>query len=241
MFRKYCILITATIDPGNAPNVARSDIKAREEDYYQALFMYSTLEIPIVFCENSNYPSKRLRDICYSNQRNIEFLGFESRRSHLGKGHGEKEIFDYAFAHSDFINNCEYVIKVTGRLFVANLKRMITKIEDESFMVSGNFVRNLTWVDTRFFIVKRVFYIDYFEPILAKYLNEPGKTYIEHCLAMAIHLAMSEGGRFIPLPAYPIYKGINATNNQRYDRGLYVRFKYKIYYYVKLYVFRQSI
>jgi len=60
---KISILITATIQPGNTPNVAVADYLVREGQYYSALLSYVKLGIPIVFVENSNTNSEKIKTL----------------------------------------------------------------------------------------------------------------------------------------------------------------------------------
>ena len=117
MEHKFCILLTASIDPGNTPKVGRNNILQREQDYIKALQYYTRSGMPIIFCENSGYKSEEIERII-SNSGKIEYLKFKSEFSYLGKSHGEKEIFDYVYAHSNQLKQSEYVIKKIGRAHV---------------------------------------------------------------------------------------------------------------------------
>ena len=81
-------------------------------------------------------------------------------------------------------------------------------------------------------------YLDY---ALNIYLNERRGEVFERCLAKAAHRAISENEKYLPLPFYPNYIGFNATNNKRYDKNLFKRVKYIIYYKIKLFVLKQTI
>jgi hypothetical protein len=232
--------MTASIDPGNTPKVNRGDIIVREKDYINALEFYISTGYPIVFCENSSYDSEKIHNII-SQYKHVEYLKLISKESPLGKGHGEKEIMNYVFEHSENIRNCEYVIKVTGRLIVENIQSIIKKIENQEFILSVNIVRNLEYTDSRFFIFKKDFFKSYFLPVLNAYLDERKGVVFEICLARAFHLCMSEGKRCTLLPVYPQYTGHSAWDNRRLNRGFYRRIKYRLYYWIKLYIFRQTI
>jgi hypothetical protein len=240
MSNKFCILLTATIDPGNTPKVSRSDISSRELDYFKALEFYIDLGLPIIFCENSNYESQKINNLIVKTD-NIEYLKFKSQLSHLGKSHGEKEIFDYVYNNSNILKHNDYVIKVTGRLIVDNLISIQRKIENIKYLLYVNLVRDLSCTDSRFFIFHKSFYEKYFHVSLNNHLNEPVGDGFEICLARAYHLAMADGKRCSLLPEYPQYIGFNAWNNRPLNRGLYIRIKYKIFYFLKLFVLKQTI
>lgn len=234
-----CILLTASIDPGNTPEVMRASIRDRELDYLNTISKVSHLGWPVVFCENSGYKSEAIEAAC--ERAGIEFLQFKSSKSHMGKGHGEWEIIDHAFIHSALLDKCEYVLKLTGRIYVRNLPAIIRDLPTSDFLICSNFVRNLTWTDSRCFIFNKEFYKKYFGPSLESYLNERSGVFMEHCLARACHMAQGAGKKWIPLPAYPYYQGINASNNQQYQASVFKRWKYQLYYTLKLFVLKQTI
>jgi hypothetical protein len=240
MTNRFCILLTASIDPGNTPKVSRADISSRELDYLKALEFYLKLGLPIIFCENSGYESEKINNLI-SNSNNIEYLKFKSQLSHLGKSHGEKEIFDYVYKNSYILKNNDYIIKITGRLIVKNINPIFKKIQNLKYLLYVNLVRNLTCTDSRFFIFHKSFYVNYFDISLNNYLNESIGDGFEICLARAYHQAMSYGQRCSLLPEYPQYIGFNAWNNLPLDRGLYIKMKYRLYYFLKLFILKQTI
>lgn len=236
MKTKFCILLTASIRPQNHRQGARSSVADREQDYLEALSFYAALGIPVVFCENSGYHSESIDTFCRSHP-NIEYVGFESANSYLGKAHGEKEILDKAHASSVFIAESEYVIKITGRLKVKNITAIMNRLSSRLFVISANIGKNLTWADSRFFIYSREYYGLYLEPSLRRFLDEPKRFYFEHCLARAIHRLLSEAEGFILLPLYPEYSGRNGTTNKKYDQNPLQHLIFQIYYRLKQFVF----
>jgi hypothetical protein len=236
---QHCLFLTASIDPKNTPEVGRNSITLREDDYFITLEQFSKLGLAIVFCENSGYHSEKIINFC--SQREIEYLSFISKESYKGKGHGEKEIFDYAISNSKYILESDYVIKVTGRLYIKNLSNIIKGLSLKSYFVSTNLTQNLTWSDSRLIIFKKEFYKDYFKPILELYLDESKGLFFEFCLSRACHKVMADGHAWLTLPHYPIYVGHNASNNQNYQKNIFTRIKYYIYYKIKLYVMYQTI
>ena len=236
---KKCLFLTASIDPKNTPKVDRNSIELRENDYFTALRNFSKLNYKIVFCENSGYHSEKIFNFCLEN--NIEYLTFTSKESYKGKSHGEKEIFDYALAFSKYISESDIIVKITGRLYIENTSAILESISKSSFLVSLNFTKNLVLTDSRFFIFKKEFYIDYFKVVLEKDLDEERSIGFEKCLSRACHLAISDGKTWIPLPFYPIYSGYNAFQNKELQKDFFTRLKYKIYYKIKLFVLRQTI
>lgn len=236
---KFCLFLTGTIDPKNTPEVDRASVLLRESDYYTSIEQYAALNFQIVFCENSEYDSKKISDLCAS--KNIEYLKFTSKESFKGKGHGEKEIFEYAFAHSKFLQESDYIVKVTGRIFIKNTELILHALEKKQFLVSSNLTRNLTWSDSRFFVFRKNFYDTFLKKKLEEDLNEPQKVNFEKCLSRAIHAALSQGEVWTTLPEYPDYVGYNAFQNKKLNQGLFKKIKYRLYYKIKKQILQQTI
>jgi len=237
--KNYCILMTASIRQQNEKQGARSSVTDRENDYLTALRFYTSLRIPVVFCDNSELQSDAIIRFCSEHSDQVEYISFLSHQSHLGKAHGEKEILDKAHQVSEKMKGSDYVIKVTGRLRVKNLMRTLGKLSKKEFTVSANLGRNLTWADSRFFIYRKDFYASYLEPALRHHLNEPARIYFEHCLAKAIHRLLSESGGFQLLPLFPEYGGRNGTTNKKYDHNPLQRLMYSSYYRLKRFVYNK--
>ncbi len=225
----------------NTDGLKRNSVLDRESDYYNALVFYAKLGIPIFFCENSMYHSEKISKFCDENSNCIELISFLSKESYLGKSHGEKEIFDFAHKNSKTIKNSEFVVKLTGRLIVENIAKIIQNLMKKDFMVSANISRNLSFSDSRFFVYKKEFYLDYFEPMLKKFLSDERRFYFEFCLARGIHNLMAHQNGFILLPFYPKYIGRNGTTDKKYKKAFIKEIKYRIYTRIKIYFFNHPI
>lgn len=220
---KSCILLTATIDPLNTVFVKRSEPHVRENDYLNSLRMWLKTDIfPIVFCENSNYNLKRIKSLLksFSNIK-TECLQFNGQifSKELGKGYGELLIIRHALKNSSIINNCEFVIKVTGRYFIKNIRK-ITDIlaTDKDIYIIADLKENLTWADSRVFAFKPSFALNY----LSKYqdmLNDSKGFYLEHALGRAVTRAISDGYKWTPLPVKPAIIGYSGTYDNKYQKS----------------------
>ena len=113
------VLLTGTIKP--FVEVERSDIEARERDYAEALKQWADLGEPVVFCENSGYPSDTIEAIA-SSCSNVEFLQYQKDYpAHLGKGYAESGTLRYIVENSEkYQQHTGQVIKATGRFYVEN-------------------------------------------------------------------------------------------------------------------------
>jgi len=217
---KIALLLTATIDPGDIVFVERRCPQIRENDYINALEKWVQTNISsIIFCENSNYNSEKIKNLLKSQTiLKTEYLGFNGQTfpKELGKGYGELIIIKYALQNSSIINDCEFVIKVTGRYFIKNIKKIIDILaRDKDVYIMADLRRNLTWADSRVFAFKPSFVLDY----LSKYqdmINDSKGVYLEYVLARAILRAISDGHKWIPLPTKPIIIGYSGTSNIPY-------------------------
>jgi hypothetical protein len=133
---KHILLMTATITPNNAKNLARTDPAARLKDYADALSFYLTLMGQplhgIVFVENSDSDVSTLRQLAASRGEagRVEFICNYGAYlySDKGRAHGELKLLDYAMTTSTTIHDAgpDHVIwKVTGRYMVKNLAAII--------------------------------------------------------------------------------------------------------------------
>ncbi|AFL85066.1 hypothetical protein Belba_2512 [Belliella baltica DSM 15883] len=239
-FEKYPILLTAAINPADHEFVGRKGSQIRELDYFKSLIFYLENDHIVIFIDNSNFESKMILDK-FKGYKNFEYLFFSSQHSHLGKGHGEKEIIDFALQHSEMLKTSTFFIKITGRLIIKNLQLIINNIEFNKSIVHGNFTRNFSWADTRLMILNKEFYEEYFSPICDKYLNEKEGVLFEHVFAKSLHAFLSNDGKFEFLPIYPDYSGYNGSNNSKYDQSFFKKLKYFIFFKIKRYVNKQTI
>jgi hypothetical protein len=243
MKNRFCIFLTASIEPLNTIGLKRNSVIEREDDYFNALVFYLKLGIPIVFCENSMYHSDKISNLVTNNSGKLEYLNFKSLNSHYGKSHGEKEIFDYAHQHSELIKTSDYVVKVTGRLIVVNILYILNKLKLRitDFSISSNLSRNLSYSDSRFFVYKKEFYHEYLEPILSSKLNDWERVYFEVCLAKSIHQRLVEKSDFILLPCYPKFNGKSGATNKSYKKKYFDYMKYKFFFNFKKYFFEHPV
>ena len=126
--------MTATITPlPGIPVLARTDPKARLQDYQEALAFYSGLLggcfDAIVFAENSNSDVSPL--IAASSKRRhfdklefISFYGLDYEPKH-GRGYGEFRLVDHAISTSKLLRSDDVIWKVTGRYIVKNIERIV--------------------------------------------------------------------------------------------------------------------
>lgn len=234
------LLLTATINPVNYSFVGRIGVENRENDYIEAVNFYIKKGYRIVFIDNSNFFSEKIQNLKLSNLY-FEYLTFQSIDSHLGKGHGELEILNYAYKNSKFIQEGGSFVKISGRFIISNIEEIMNGLNEIGTYHYCNFSRNLFWADTRLMILTKCFYENFFLPICIRYLDENNGVYFEKVYARAIHQWMAEGGRIRLLPEYPFYLGYNGVTNNKIKFNFVTKIKYSLYYLFKKFVFSQSV
>jgi len=157
--------------------------KEREEQYINAINFYLTYtKYKIVFCNNSG------EDISHhflSNKNRVEFLSFYGNDydRKLGKGYGEFLILKYAFEHSKFIKTTDYIIKITGRLIVNNMSKIL-KLNGIILAYSANNLIKLYYedklADSRCFVATKKFYEIFLTA--ENSINDTQGYYFEHLL-----------------------------------------------------------
>jgi hypothetical protein len=158
--RKHLLLMTATITPGNALDLARVDPSARLMDYVQALTFYLTLiNHPldgIVFVENSDSDVSILRQVVeqQGQAHRVEFLCNYGHVTYAEKGraYGEFKLLDFAMSNSSMVQQAGeagVIWKITGRYIVRNLQSVIHR-SPKSFDVYVDMKNQpMPWMDMR--------------------------------------------------------------------------------------------
>ena len=163
----------------------------------------------------------------------IEFLSFENhtkRILQLGKGYGESEIIKYALKHSKILNQHEYFVKCTAKLWVSNFN----KINTNFYNYSGLFrpyisytpfkPPKIEYIDTRFYITHKDFYLRYLNN-LYDYENFP-ISIEELFLKKFLELNVKK----IFFYSLPVISGVSGGSGKEYNTKLYRVVKDKIRY-----------
>jgi hypothetical protein len=234
------LLLTATINPGGTPFVARADPTVRLRDYQQALTAWLRSESlrKIVFYENSGFDIGSLREIAqHFPRQEVEFHSFLGNDTGVSKGKGYPELLgiERVLAESDLIKDCRYIVKCTGRLTVGNAARLFERIDDDGFDIMCTLVRNFTFADSRLFIATPDFVSRYLIPQKCVIDDNKG-IFLEHALAYATARGLSEQLRWLPFPILPDICGISGTSGVSHSLGLRRRVQEAIYYRVRRYL-----
>lgn len=214
----FAMLLTSCIDPGKVCSVIRRDPAIRLNDYLQSLKYY--LHLPtinnIVFCENSGYDLSDIQEMARLNNpyhKNFEVLSFYGQPNYpeYGKGYGEMRIIDHALNHSKIIQDSNMIMKVTGRLIIANAGEIAKAISKaEGVDIFCDLRRNLSTSDSRLFCATPSFLKNYFI-VFQGIVNESTGICFEDILARGVHRAMADGLRWSMLPCAHDMRGIAGT------------------------------
>ncbi len=237
---KFCLLLTGTISPREDINrLKRRDCSVRERDYYQAIKAWMKLDIPIVFCENSNYDSK-LISLLFNDYSAGEYLKFQSDINITEKGRGEAEILSYCYSNSRILEASSFIIKCTGRLYVNNFSRIIKKVPTDGIcFIYADLLRNMTWANSMFFMYDKRFYLEYLKRYLNK-IDESNFIYFEHALARSIHASIADGHEFSLLPYPPEFLGYHGSSNEQIRNDFLRKIKRTVVLRLRRWAFRQN-
>jgi len=215
---KIVVLLTGTINPGQMGLTRLLNPEDRRKQYVTSInFWLTTTSLPIVFVENSN------SDISVSFQHEIaagrlEVLTFSGNDypTHLGKGIGEMNCMQYAHQYSQFINQAEFIFKVTGRHQLLNFNAYYKHLLQHSYDVTADLKANISFADSRFWGYKTDFFRKYLI-VYQEMLNDSEGYFFEHALNKAVLHAIADGMQYSPFRYAPRIKGMSGTFNESYN------------------------
>lgn len=191
------ILLTACITPNGMSCTKLQDPLERRLQYEQALTFYlENTSFKIVFVENTDtYIGDKY--IQYINEGRLEFITFMGNdfSVKLGKGYGEAVIIKEAFKESTLIQNCDYVIKITGRLVITNIYQLLNEVLEKletKKIVGATMFPKIGIAYSHFFIAHKSFFNDAFFEYMRK-ANDSQKIYFEHILYQQIKKWVDQG------------------------------------------------
>jgi hypothetical protein len=223
---KHILLMTATITPQNARNLARTDPLARLQDYHDALGFYlGLIDRPLhgmVFVENSDSDVTTLRQLVASRRLTgrVEFLCNYGVHlySEKGRAHGEFKLLDYAMTASTMVLEAgvnHVVWKITGRYTVKNLASMIASAPRgfDAYVDMKDHPRR--WMDMRLMAWTSSGYDRIFRGVAD---DLDSKT---HEILMREYLPKrAQGARLVPrFSKEPFIDGVRGWDNNNYSKG----------------------
>lgn len=237
---RHLLILTCTVNPQVSANLVRTNPKRRLEDYVTSiskLQKYSkNLDIHFIVAENSN--SIGNIELGLKN-RGIDLKKFtfiscpvDNLSKNSGISAGEHEILRQ-IATSTSVDSYEVVWKLTGRLSVENLGKLIACSSGD--VRANRFFAQAHTIDSRFFGMSSKVFKEFAlnPPIYSE--NRKGISLIhsdrsfraiEFYLAYFALMLESEGLSVRGLSGIPEYSGTSASSGKQLD-GLKTRFKVK--------------
>lgn len=217
------LIITGCICPNkNQRFLVLKDEDERLQQYVSSIRFYIT-ESPftkIVFCENSNYPYQQIGELVELAQlhgKAFEWLAFQGDQEQIraqGKGYGEGEIIRYALIHSELAVKARSFAKVTGRLTISNIDKVIRRMKPKMNYFNRDIYRG-HGKDTRFYLCDIVFYK---EKLMDAYLETcelPGR---ELAIEDIFYVRLHRNKYCRNLKAFPSFQGCSGGNGRDYSK-----------------------
>lgn len=211
------LVMTASVQPANIEQLCLTDAEVRLKQYCAAIQFYIMCKKfdKIVFCDNSAYCCGYETEQKLAKEKGVELeiLRFQSdldKVEKYGKGYGEGEILKYVFENSKLLENEIYFYKVTGRLIIRNIARLVNKNNEIAL-----FNRNLyayKSLDTRFWGMRKN---DYEHCLMESHtrVNDKKGKYLEMCYKRDIERA---GITYRSFCRYPVIDGYSGTVGEKY-------------------------
>lgn len=220
-------IITGTIKPNcELKQLCLRDEEERLVQYIECIRFYikSKAFSDIIFCENSGYGIDIFQSLITEAKRNkirlevMSFRGEQQKVIEQGKGYGEGEIMEYVFRNSSLIKDNDYFVKITGRLKIVNIKKIVKSLKDSRcyFNIPNKVLK--TFYDTRFYGMSKQKFEQYFKMAYLEVMDEQG-IYLEHIYTNVIK---KHDLKVMNFPMYPRIIGVSGTSGAVYD---YVEWK----------------
>lgn len=213
--KRTVILLTACVNPNGMSFTKLQNSEERKRQYIEALHFYlENTSCRVIFVENTNTDFSQLfQQYIYNGQ--LEYLTFDGNAypRELGKGFGEGKIIEYAILHSRFFAECTYVVKITGRLIVLNIKSIINSVTLKLTKKCVRFNFSDTSIYSMCFVCPKEWLRDCAEHKFAQ-INDTNNIFMEHVLFN--HLVESHSYLVVPFLNPPQINGVSGTSNRQY-------------------------
>lgn len=242
MSKDFSLILTCTINPGSMPNLVRSNINHRLEDYKKSFNFWIKNDFikKLILIENSNYDLAYFKNISKTiTNKEIEIISSNSNNNfnkELGKGYGQYLCLKEVFEKSVIAKKTDYFIDVTGRHCVKNFDDIIKHIFTCNADIYVNITNNLKFADCNIYAGSKKFFLDYLIPETKKTNDKMNKIF-ENCVANAVLKAISEGLILSDTPIYADIDGYIGTNGKKYKQNFFKRTKLFFYRKLKNYFF----
>lgn len=228
MSKQNLIILTATVIPQLGQGIVRTDPADRLNDYVTAVRkiyrQIKNTDNQILVLENSNSLDLIIKALGtnFDSSGKLNFLSCPmDRASQLnGISAGEHRMLNYAVDNFD-LSSFDFVWKLTGRLIVRNLEKII--VSSSGDMRVNSFFTQHHSCDSRFFGMKKDLFMEFSREV-PEYCNTPltkansniPLTFIsiEYFLARFVLDWESRGYSYRSLERIPIYQGSSASTGK---------------------------
>lgn len=232
------VILTGCIEPADVYGLMLCDSKERLKQYLKSIRFYLQCDSlnKIVFCDNSGYEYDYQKEyqLAEKNNKELEILTYREEYEKVkkrGKGYGEGQILKYVLDNSSLLKEEDYFYKVTGRMIIKNIDKIIENEKKEINYFNKN-LYTYGVIDTRFYGIKKDIYTKYFLQVHDRVNDKMGR-YLEHCF---MHVLDSKKISYKCHAYFPVIKGISGTKGKEYmetygaQKTLYdVLCKYNLY------------
>jgi hypothetical protein len=189
-------------------------------------------KLRIVICDGSGFDFSDLMKNAFP-EANIECLSFINDSTQIGihgKGFGEGEIIRYAINHSKLLQESEEFMKCTAKLWVANIQQCLSQWSGK-FLCNAYFANvfsfkktKIKFIDTRFYIIRKDIYLQYFLDAHSN-LGNISKKSIEDVF---LNVILENDMRGILFSTPSIICGVGGGSGKHYKQGVVRIIKDKI-------------
>ena len=210
---KTVILLTGCINPDGMAYTALNNTEERKAQYVNAIRYYlNKTNYSVVFAENSGTDISILfQDFIDSGRFEcLSYMGNQNKEK--GKGYGEAEIIEFAINNSRLIDEKSIIAKITGRLIINNINRIIKPLKKNTDFVSCQFHYDLKFADSRLVCATTAFYFHFLKH--KEQINDSIGVYFEHILSLSV---LNSNLRYIPFSEEPLFIGKSGTTGTTYQ------------------------
>ncbi len=147
-----------------------------------------------------------------------------------GKGFGEGEIIRFALTHSQFLSASDWFVKCTAKLWVDNFFACLQEWNDQ-FLCRAFFANvyslaptSLEYIDTRFYMITKDFYLRNFSNIYVNLGLDDGSSIEGEFLDKIRELKL----KHFLFRAVPIISGVGGGSGKYYNTSFWRRMKEKL-------------
>lgn len=241
------LLITGAIDLSsyNIPATVLCNVERRLSQYISgiryAIDHYKRIT-HLVFCENTNFnydysDLKRKARLSGKILEVLTFLGDYSAIQQKGKGFGEGEIIHYALENSQYLKKCLSFYKLTGRLKVVNMDKIIASTISGSafdYFPGAIYNRSKDHIETIFYKTDKELYLRHLNDLYQE-VNESQFRYLEHLFYQRL-----KDSEITSFKIAPKISGQSGTSGKDYDKPLLEQLMGKLYYMIGVHNIRRS-